>query len=165
MLRTTYHVPRFHAAVGFIRGVTHAISLSFAFTVLCVVAAASAAEFQFRDQELPTRLTVGYAVRLLDMNGDQRLDIAIVDSERILWLENPELERARDPAGPDEEGQRLLCSLRHRRRRQLDFAVGADWQPANTSPAARSSGSPAATTPAGQWTLSSDRREIRPRTA
>ena len=29
-----------------------------------------AADFQFRDQELPTRLTVGYAVRLLDMNDD-----------------------------------------------------------------------------------------------
>src|SRR5687768_9029035 len=54
-----------------------------------VAFAAPAAEIPFRDQELPTRLGVGYAVRLIDMNGDRRLDICIVDSERILWLENP----------------------------------------------------------------------------
>jgi hypothetical protein len=46
-------------------------------------------DIPFRDQELPARLTVGYAVRLIDMNDDGRLDIAIVDSDRILWLENP----------------------------------------------------------------------------
>ncbi|MEX0818361.1 MAG: hypothetical protein WD070_02175, partial [Pirellulaceae bacterium] len=60
---------------------------------LVIIAAASsrvdASEFDFRGQELPTRLTVGYAVRLIDMNDDQRLDIVIVDSKRVLWLENP----------------------------------------------------------------------------
>ena len=43
--------------------------------VLLCCAGRVAAEFQFRDQELPTKLTVGYAVRLLDMNDDERLDI------------------------------------------------------------------------------------------
>ena len=38
------------------------------FAASLVSLAASGADFQFRDQELPTRLTVGYAVRLLDMN-------------------------------------------------------------------------------------------------
>src|SRR6478752_885870 len=57
--------------------------------ILASVANIPAADLQFRDQELPTKLTVGYAVRLIDMNGDRRLDIAIVDSDRILWLENP----------------------------------------------------------------------------
>ena len=49
--------------------------------LFCLIGAASstpAGEFALRDQELPTRLTVGYAVRLVDMNGDKRLDIAIV---------------------------------------------------------------------------------------
>jgi hypothetical protein len=88
------------------------------FGALCLVAcsAASSAEFQFKDQELPTRLTVGYAVRLIDMNGDGRLDIAIVDSDRILWLENPRLERACHFAGPDEKGQRMFRAGRHQWR-------------------------------------------------
>src|SRR4029078_3750535 len=57
--------------------------------VLALVLSAPAAHIPSRDQNLPTKLTVGYAVRLLDMNDDKRLDIAIVDSDRILWLENP----------------------------------------------------------------------------
>lgn len=86
-----------------------------------------------REQELSTRLTVGYAVRLIDMNRDGRLDIVIVDSKRLLWLENPnwhehpltdDREQKFDnvcfaPADIDGDGQ-------------LDFAMGADWQPANT---------------------------------
>ena len=106
-------------------------ALSFAFTVLCVVAAASAAEFQFRDQELPTRLTVGYAVRLLDMNGDQRLDIAIVDSDRILWLENPNWTEHVILQGQTKKDNVCFAPYDIDGDGRLDFAVGADWQPAN----------------------------------
>lgn len=44
---------------------------------------------QFQDELLPIELTVGYAVRCLDVNSDRKLDIAIVDSKRVLWLEAP----------------------------------------------------------------------------
>jgi hypothetical protein len=64
----------------------YAMSLSLALFFLTRMAFG---ELQLRDQELATKLTVGYAVRLIDMNDDQRLDIAIVDSKRFLWLENP----------------------------------------------------------------------------
>ena len=93
----------------------------------------TAGDFAFHAQELRTRLTVGYAVRLLDMNDDKRLDIVVVDSKRILWLENPDwrehiliedLSKKHDnvcfaPSDIDGDGQ-------------LDFAVGADWQFRNT---------------------------------
>jgi hypothetical protein len=100
--------------------------------VLCLfVSPLAAAEFAFKDIELPTKLTVGYAVRLVDMNADKRLDIAIVDSDRILWLENPNwtehvlIEKQTKPdnvcfAPADINGDG-----------QLDFAVGAEWKPFN----------------------------------
>ncbi len=112
--------------------------LDAAVLVVCVsfgvfAASTSAGEIRFRGEELETRLGVGYAVRLLDMNGDGRLDIAIVDSKRILWLENPSwrehtmiADRSKPhdnvcfaPSDIDGDGD-------------VDFAVGADWQFNNT---------------------------------
>ncbi|MCO6454662.1 MAG: VCBS repeat-containing protein [Pirellulaceae bacterium] len=86
-------------------------------------------ELDFREQELPTRLTVGYAVRLLDMNGDQRLDIVIVDSKRVLWLENPNWNEhvlIEDSSKPFDN----VCFAPHDidGDGRLDFALGADWQ-------------------------------------
>ncbi|WP_425617239.1 FG-GAP repeat domain-containing protein [Anatilimnocola sp. NA78] len=98
----------------------------------CCALATSAAEITFKAEELPTKLGVGYAVRLLDMNDDQKLDICIVDQTRILWLENPTwkehilIDKQTRPdnvcfAQADIDGDG-----------KLDFAVGADWKPFNT---------------------------------
>lgn len=94
---------------------------------------ALAQELQLRDQELSTKLTVGYATRLLDMNGDQRLDIAIVDSERILWLENPNWnEHALTGPGQIKKDNVCFAPYDIDRDGKLDFAVGADWRPFDT---------------------------------
>src|SRR5207249_6800452 len=101
------------------------------FAILFVVLTADLAlggEIQFRDQELPTRLTVGYAVRLIDMNGDKRLDIAIVDSYRILWLENPNWNEHMILQGGTKKDNVCFAPYDIDGDGRLDFAVGADWQ-------------------------------------
>lgn len=94
---------------------------------------ANADEFSLREQELATRLEVGYAVRLIDLNSDQRLDIAIVDSKRFLWLENPNWQEHvmyEDKAAKFDN----VCFAPHDidGDGRTDFAVGRDWQPNNT---------------------------------
>jgi hypothetical protein len=92
-----------------------------------------AAELAFQGQELPTRLKVGYAVRLLDMNDDQRLDIVIVDSKRILWLENPRWNEHVMIETPDAKYDNVsFAPYDIDGDGRLDFAVGADWQFNNT---------------------------------
>jgi hypothetical protein len=44
---------------------------------------------RFRVQEIDHTLGVGYAVLLTDVNGDGKPDIVVVDTERVLWYENP----------------------------------------------------------------------------
>jgi hypothetical protein len=117
---------------------------------------AAAADFQFRDQELPTRLTVGYAVRLLDINDDRRLDICIVDSDRILWLENPTWTEHVILQGQTKKDNVCFAPYDIDGDGRLDFAVGAAWQPG--SPDATKTGGTiqwitGGKNPAGQWTL------------
>src|SRR5438093_4194837 len=113
----------------------------------------AAAEFSFRDQELPTRLTVGYDVRLIDMNGDKRLDIAIVDSDRILWLENPNWNEHVILQGQTKKDNVCFAPYDIDGDGRLDFAVGADWQPTNTKSGGTIQWITGSNNPAGQWML------------
>lgn len=121
--------------------------------ILLACSIGSAAEFQFKDQELPTRLTVGYAVRLLDMNGDQRLDIAIVDSDRILWLENPSWQEHVISQGQTKKDNVCFAPADINGDGKLDFAVGADWQPTNTKSGGSIQWIENSGKPAGHWPL------------
>jgi hypothetical protein len=130
--------------------------LTLIFLAVLASPALLAAEIAFRDQELPTKLTVGYAVRLVDMNDDKRPDICIVDSDRILWLENPTWAEHVILQGQTKRDN--VCFAPHDidGDGRIDFAVGAAWQPG--SPEARKSGGSidwitGGKMPVGPWTL------------
>ena len=66
--------------------------IKFLAIVACVcVGIESRAQLTFRAQEIETDLSIGYAAQLVDVNGDNKLDIVVVDTDRILWYENPPL--------------------------------------------------------------------------
>jgi len=124
-------------------------------TLAVVVTAltAQAAEIPFKDQELPTKLGVGYAVRLVDMNADRRLDIAIVDTDRILWLENPNWTEHVVLQGQTKKDN--VCFAPHDidGDGNLDFAVGADWRPFDTMTGGTIQWITGGKEPAKPWTL------------
>lgn len=101
---------------------------------------AYAGAFRFKVQELTTELEVGYAVNLADMNGDGRPDIVVVDTERVIWFEQPTCEPA-DRAWAQHtiiEGQTRphnVCIAPYDidGDGMLDFALGADWRPFDTA--------------------------------
>lgn len=100
----------------------------------CLADRASSAEpvaptLQFEVQEIDRSLKVGYAVLLADVNGDQRLDIVVVDTQRVIWFENPNWKMhyiLRGGTKPDN-----VCIAAHDidGDGRLDFALGADWRP------------------------------------
>ncbi|MBW8885907.1 MAG: VCBS repeat-containing protein, partial [Planctomycetia bacterium] len=90
------------------------------------------------------------------MNDDRRLDICIVDSERILWLENPSWTEHVILQGQTKKDNVCFAPYDIDGDGHLDFAVGAAWQPG--SPDATKTGGTiqwitGGNNPAGQWTL------------
>ena len=87
---------------------------------------------QFRTQEIETKLKVGYAVLLVDVNGDGKTDIVVVDTNRVVWYENPTWKRRIIIEGMTKPDNVCIAAYDIDGDGKLDFALGADWKPFNT---------------------------------
>src|SRR5262249_48476005 len=86
----------------------------------------------FRMQEIETGLGVGYAVLLVDLNGDGKKDIVVVDQRRVVWYENPTWKRRTIIEGQTRPDNVCIAAYDIDGDGQLDLALGADWNPSNT---------------------------------
>jgi hypothetical protein len=86
----------------------------------------------FRMQEIETGLKVGYAVILVDVNGDKKLDVVVVDTTRVVWYENPTWKRRTIIEGQTKPDNVCIAAADIDGSGQLSFALGADWKPFNT---------------------------------
>ena len=104
------------------------------FSLLLVVPAVceEPAFSRFKVQEIATDLTVGYAVIVVDVNGDKKPDIVVVDSKRIIWYENPTWKVHTIIAGKTKPDNVCITAHDIDGDGQIDLVVGADWKPFNT---------------------------------
>jgi hypothetical protein len=86
----------------------------------------------FRVQELETGLGVGYAVVIADVNGDGKKDIVVVDTNRVLWFENPTWKKRTMIQGGTKPDNVCIDAFDIDGDGQIDFALGAEWKPFNT---------------------------------
>ncbi len=86
----------------------------------------------FRMQEIETGLGVGYAVLLVDVNGDGKKDIVVVDQRRVVWYENPTWKRRIIIENQTKPDNVCIAAYDIDGDGQIDFALGADWHPSNT---------------------------------
>ncbi|MGC4007219.1 MAG: VCBS repeat-containing protein [Pirellulales bacterium] len=93
----------------------------------------SASEPTWKPQEIETKLTIGYAVSLCDVNDDKKPDIVVVDADRVLWYENPTWKRHEMIVGGTLRDNVCVAPLDIDGDGRLDFALGADWKPFNTN--------------------------------
>src|SRR5947209_2298507 len=87
----------------------------------------------FRVQEVATGLDVVYAVTTADVNSDGKLDIVLINNTQLLWFENPSWTRHVVVEKVTEKDNVALAPLDIDGDGKLDFALGGDWQPANTT--------------------------------
>lgn len=104
---------------------------------LGLLSSLDAADLQFRPQEISNQLTVGYATRLADVNHDGKPDIVVVDTERVVWFENPSWKLHTIIEHQTKKDNVSIAAADIDGDGKLDFALGADWRPSDT----RTSGS------------------------
>ncbi len=93
---------------------------------------AMAGELAFRTQEIGAGLTVGYAVSVVDMNNDHKPDIVVVDTQRVIWYENPTWRLHTVIEGATKKDNVCIAPYDIDGDGRLDFALGADWRPFDT---------------------------------
>src|SRR5579885_2037914 len=86
----------------------------------------------FRVQQIENSLGVGYAVLLVDVNNDGKKDIVVVDQTRVVWYENPTWLRRSIIEGQTKPDNVCIAAADIDGDGQLDFALGAAWNPNNT---------------------------------
>ncbi len=104
------------------------LMLAVACPCLLCSSAISVAEWRFDVAEIERELGVGYAVSLADVNADGRPDIVVVDTERVLWYENPKWQRRVITEGTTARDNVCLAPHDIDGDGRLDLALGAGWK-------------------------------------
>jgi hypothetical protein len=82
----------------------------------------------FRVQEIAKDLGVGYAVLLVDVNGDGKKDIVVVDQTRVVWYENPTWKRHTIIQGKTLPDNVCIAAADLDGDGKVDFVLGAGWR-------------------------------------
>jgi hypothetical protein len=93
---------------------------------------ADVAFLTFKPQEIETKLGVGYAVVIVDINEDKKPDIVVVDTTRVVWYENPSWKRHTIIEGQTKPDNVCISTADIDGDGHVDIALGAEWKPFNT---------------------------------
>ena len=93
----------------------------------------AAAAFTFRGEQIASDFGVGYAVATGDVNGDKRPDVVAISGTDLVWFTGPKWEKQVILSGATPRDNVCLALEDIDRDGRLDVAVGATWQPSNTT--------------------------------
>jgi FG-GAP-like repeat/FG-GAP repeat len=83
-------------------------------------------------QEIATDLKVGYAVLLVDIDGDGKKDIVVVDTTRVVWYQNPTWKMRTILQGQTLPDNVCIDAYDIDGDGKIDLALGAGWKGTNT---------------------------------
>jgi hypothetical protein len=109
----------------------------------------------FKMEEIDTTLNIGYAVLLVDVDADGKKDIVVVDTNRILWYQNPTWQRRVILQGQTLADNVAISAHDIDGDGKLDFAIAADWHGANPKTKGTLQWLQQGMSPTDPWTLHS----------
>jgi len=89
--------------------------------------------WQFRAEQIASDFGVGYAVTIGDVNGDRKDDVVAISGTDLVWFEAPTFQKKVMLSGQTPKDNVCLALQDIDRDGKLDVALGATWQPTNTT--------------------------------
>jgi hypothetical protein len=91
------------------------------------------AALTFRAEQIAADFGIGYAVTTGDVNGDGRTDVVAINATDLVWFEAPSWQKHVILTGATPRDNVSLALHDIDRDGRLDVALGASWQPTNTT--------------------------------
>jgi hypothetical protein len=87
---------------------------------------------KFEVEEIDTGLKIGYAVIVVDVDGDKKPDIVVVDQLQIVWYQNPTWKKRVILDGKTKPDNVCITAMDIDGDGLPEFVVGAGWKPSDT---------------------------------
>jgi len=87
---------------------------------------------KFRTVEIDSKIAIGYAVTVADVDGDQKPDILVVDKKQIVWYRNPGWEKFVIAENLTPQDDVCIAAADINKDGKAEVAVGAEWNPGDT---------------------------------
>src|SRR5215471_8047824 len=86
----------------------------------------------FRAVEIDSKIQIGYAVTVADVDGDKKPDILVVDKKQIVWYRNPSWEKFVIAENLTPLDNVCIAAADIDGDGKAEIAVGAQWNPGDT---------------------------------
>jgi hypothetical protein len=87
---------------------------------------------KFRAIEIDSKIEIGYAITVADVDGDKKPDLLLVDKKQIAWSRNPSWEKFVIAENLTPLDNVCIAAADIDADGKADVAVGAQWNPGDT---------------------------------
>ena len=87
---------------------------------------------EFKMQTIDDKVGIGYGVQLADMNAYGKLDVLLVDKDKVAWYENPSWKKRIIVDHLTKRDQVCLTARDLNGDGRAELALGGEWNPGDT---------------------------------